>query len=206
MTRPAAIAMCIGVCLAVGACGDSKSPDTGDDDANIDAGPDAANGCWPTIAPIPRGSVELGAGDDEFAPMPETLPIFYGAQSGCGIMVRVRMNGFPVGEPGFPPPPANSFTRVRASFVDRSEPLTIQIDCALRSPYEPNSVGSYDFPGSLTIAFNTCWGTDVLVGAKIKVEVEIMDSTGSYAIDSHVITAAEPLDPSVRNIPSYCGM
>jgi hypothetical protein len=196
------------VCAALlGACGDSGSSagDGGIHDVAHDADADDGNGCWPTVAQIPHGTIEIGGGDTAFEPMPDSIPLFFGVQSGFGIMVRTRMSGFNPGGEGFPPPPENAWTRLHASFVDRTDELTDPIPCGYRRQYVPNSVGSYDIPATIAIGFKTCWGTDVLVGAKIKIDAEIMDSDGNYATSSHVITMTEA-DPDHRNVPTYCGM
>ncbi|HEY4056429.1 MAG TPA: hypothetical protein VGM39_07460 [Kofleriaceae bacterium] len=189
----------------LGACGDDSSSvgDGGIHDVGDDA--DAANNCWPTVAHIPHGTVELGGGDTAFEAMPDTIPIFYGVQSGFGVMVRTRMTGFDPGQADFPQPPQTAFTRFRASFVDRTDELTDPIPCGYQRQYLPNSVGSYDIVDSLSIGFRTCWGTDVLVGAKLKVDVEMLDQAGNYATNSLVFTAGEP-DVDHRNVTTYCGM
>ncbi|HEY4056428.1 MAG TPA: hypothetical protein VGM39_07455 [Kofleriaceae bacterium] len=181
------------VAALLGACGDGS------------VGVDAFDNCWPTVAHTPHGTVEIGGGESAFEPMPETIPIFYGAQGGFGVMVRTRMTGFDPGHANFPQPPQSPFARLHASFVDRNDELTDPIPCGYQQQYEPSSVGSYDIVDSLSVGFRTCWGTDALVGAKLKVDVEMLDRDGNYATNSMVFTAGEP-DVDHRNVATYCGM
>ncbi|HEY4181330.1 MAG TPA: hypothetical protein VGM90_31005 [Kofleriaceae bacterium] len=186
------------------ACGDGgSSPDI---DGGVDARPEFQ--CWPSIAPIPRGTLELGKGGTAFAEMPDTLNLEYGVTGGFRLNVRTRMSGFDPGVPGTTVDVRNPATRVRARFVDFDAPLQLPGDCGDRGSYAPSAVGSYDYVSELVVFFNTCWGTDVLVGKQIELTAELKNATGSYATDHKFVTVADSLDPYGHNVPTTpgCGM
>ena len=170
--------------LALAACGGGGSS------TDVDAALPKFD-CWPTIDPIPRGTAELGFGADAFQPMPASLQLMWGAQDGFMVMVRIRSSGFLAG--GQPiNNPANPFTRIRASFADTGQSLRLPGNCGSREWYVPSAAGDHEVFREVPVIFDTCWRVDRLMGASIKLELELMDATGSYATDVKVITATEP--------------
>ena len=198
----------------LGACGDGRSSPAVDggsgDDGGVDARPEFM--CWPSIAPIPRGTVELGKGGRAFSAIPDTLNIQYGPQNGFMVKVWTRMTGIDPGEAGTTVDYRNPATRVRATFVDSAAELqrTGGSICGDRGSYVESSAGQYDYYQELAVVFDTCWGNSRLVGQNVKITAELMDATGSYATGSAIITLAEILDdePSHHNVPTApdCGM
>ena len=208
--RIAAIVVCSAALL--GACGNGgSSPDidggnADDGDPNVDAR--AEFECWPSVDPVPRGTVELGKGGVAFSAMPETLNLEYGFQGGFMVKVWTRMTGIDPGESDTGVDNRNPGTRVRAQFVDSTAALQLPGDCADRGFYVANANGGYDYYHELAVVFNTCWGNDSLVGKQLKITAELMDAAGSYATDTKIITVADILDDTYRNIPTApgCGM
>jgi hypothetical protein len=187
-----------GLVVALAACSGASNPE-------VDSLP--AFHCWPTIEPIPRGTAELGSGADGFEPMPATLPLGYGPQGGFMVMVRTRTSGF---VPGGPPlnNPANPFTRPRAFFADTGQSLMIAGgDCASREWYVESASGHLEVFREVPVIFDTCWRIDRLLGTRIRIDLELMDATGSYATDVKTITATDPPPgtPVDDTLPS-CGI
>ncbi|HEY4181329.1 MAG TPA: hypothetical protein VGM90_31000 [Kofleriaceae bacterium] len=191
------------------ACGTSNgsSPDidggSGSSDDGVDARPEFM--CWPSVDPIPRGTVELGKGGTAFSEMPEVLNLQYGFQGGFMVKVWTRMTGIDAGEAGTTVDSRNPATRVRGKFVDSDAALQLPGDCGDRGSYVANATGGYDYYNEIAVVFNTCWGNDSLVGKQLKITAELMDASGSYATDSKTITVADILDPTFQNIPTTPG-
>ena len=196
-------------CLLLSACGDPEANPADRDGGSTDAA-DAYTGpvfmCWPDIAPVPQGTVTLGAGGGQgFAPMPETLPLEYGIQGGFMVKVWPRMTGFIVGRSPINAP-ENPFTRIRATLLGTDAALQLPGNCASREWYEPNAVGGYDLHEEFAVVFNTCWQSDRLIGAQIQLDVELMDATGAFATERRIITATEPVgDHPVGITQPSCG-
>lgn len=180
--------------VALVGCGDD--PAGGMVDAGTDAGVDAprppAGPCWLEQPRTPQGSAVLGTGREGFEPMPEVLPLGYGAQDGFMLFAHVRMNGFTPGNPADILDPANPRTRIRAYFHETNVPLNYYAGpCAFRIAYTPMGNGDYQLLEAVPIIFETCWRSEHLFGKKIRVELELLDSTG-YTTDVKVVTAAPP--------------
>jgi len=177
------------------ACGDSSpvAVDAGPtvpDSRIIDDGP-----CWPDIAHTPRGSANVGTGEAEFEAMPQTLPIHYGAQDGFHVYVSAQMSGFPPGGPVDSWNRGNLRTRFAAYFDDTNVRLnTISEFCPARLGYVPTSGGEFEYElvHGTTYIFDTCWRSDHLTGARLRIEVEILDGDGGYTKDSKVVLGGEP--------------
>ena len=56
----------------------------------------------------------------------------------------------------------------------------------------PSGNGEYVLQGGLPIIFETCWRSDKLIGARIRLDLELMDDQGRLATDSKVVTAGPP--------------
>jgi len=186
------------------ACGDdhaAMTPDGGDgngDDAGaLDASaPDGSFGfdeCWPTMEPRPTaGYAILGAGD-VFTAMPGELPLAYGPQGGFMVFINVHMSGFAPGNPRSLLDPSNPRTRLQAFYADTNVPLT-GAGCT-REPYVPSPAGGFVFGASMPVIFNPCWRSDWLIGARIRIDMEIMDpATGAYASDSKIVNVTGSAD------------
>ena len=173
-------------------------------DVSVDAFP--VFSCWPSIPPIERGTVTLGTGDTAFAPLAATLPVVYGSAGDFLVWVRVRMTDFLPGQPSNVAN-ENPFTRVRATFADTGVALSPPGDCASRQWYVPNALGGFDLASEHAVMFDSCWQSDRLIGARVQIDVELMDATGSYAQGSRVVTLTEPVGgfPSGPTPPT-CGM
>ena len=183
------------IAAALVACGDDHTAAT---DAGTDGAADAADGsmmpapCWPDTLVVPKGSVTLGTGLLGFEPMPDVLPLEYGPQGGFDLPVNVRMFGFDPGDPHDIFAPSNPRTRVRAFFADTDVPLNYYAKCPFRYAYVPSAGGGYEFDGGLGVIFETCWTSYHVIGKRIRIEVEVKDSSGGYARDEKIVTAAAP--------------
>lgn len=194
----------LGVLLATAACGGTSDSPMGD--ATVDADIPTFH-CWPSLQPIPRGTAVLGHGFDAFRPMGDTLPLEYGSQDGFMVKVRTRMSGFLTGGPPITNP-ANPFTRVRAYFADTGQSLQLPSECGMRDWYVQGPSGEYELFRELAVVFDVCWRMDRLNGARIRIDLDLMDATGTFASDSKVITATEPVAPGypIDTTPPTCGM
>jgi hypothetical protein len=124
--------------------------------------------------------------------MPDELPLGYGVQDGFMLFAHVRMNGFAPGNPADILDPANPRTRIRAYFHETNVPLNYYAGpCAFRTAYAPMGNGDYQLIESAAVIFETCWRSEHLFGKKIRVELELLDSTG-YTTDVKIVTAAPP--------------
>jgi hypothetical protein len=197
----------LGLLVALAACGGSGGSNPEVDAAGDDVDALPKFDCWPTIEPIPRGRAELGSGVDAFQPMPETLPLGYGPQGGFMVMVRTRTSGFLAGGPPLTNP-ANPFTKPRAFFADTGQSLMIPGgNCASREWYVESTNGDLEVFREIPVIFDTCWRIDRLLGARIRIDLELMDATGSYATDVKTITATDPPPGTpVDETPADCGM
>jgi hypothetical protein len=167
--------------------------------------PDGPPGpCWPDQPMTPQGGAAvLGTGRDGFEPMPETLPLEYGAQDGFMLVTNVRMSGFEPGNPQDVLDPKNPKTRVRAYFDDTNVPLNYYSHCPFRTGYVPDGA-EYRLVEAAPAVFETCWRSVHLFGKRIRVELEILDDSGNYATDVKVVTAAPPTGPYVEDTGPGC--
>jgi len=153
--------------------------------------------CWPDPAHKPQGSVTLGTGRAAFVPMPDTLTLEYGPQGGFDLVANVRMSGFDPGNLDKLLDPGNPRTRIRAFFADSNIPLNFSAVCPFRQAYRPSQAGDYDyeFPEGVPVIFETCWRSNHLVGARVRIELELMDDCGGYVSDVKTVTLVAPTDP-----------
>ncbi len=168
--------------VALAGCGDSPA-----------SPPDAPGPCWPDMVGPAKGSATLGTGRAAFEPMPETLPLEYGAQAGFDLVANVRMTGLDPGDPsGGVLEPTNPRTRIRAFFADTNTPLNYYATCPFRSAYVAADAGGYQLAAGVAVVFETCWRSDHLVGKRIRLDLELEDDTGGYTADSKTVTATAP--------------
>ncbi len=167
--------------------------------------PDGPPGpCWPDQPPPPQGGTAvLGTGRDGFEPMPDELPLEYGAQDGFMLITNVRMSGFVPGNPQDVLDPKNPRTRVRAYFDDTNEPLNYYITCPFRTAYVPDGA-EYRLIEAVPIVFETCWRSVHLFDRKVRIELEVLDGTGAYATDVKVVTAVRPTGFYVEDTGPGC--
>jgi hypothetical protein len=153
--------------------------------------------CWPDPAHKPQGSVRLGTGHTAFEAMPDTLNLEYGPQGGYDLVANVRMSGFDPGNLEMILDPGNPRTRIRAFFADSNIPLNFSAVCPFRQAYKPLDSGDYDyeFREGVPVVFETCWRSNHLIGARVRVELELMDDCGGYASDVKTVTLAPPTGP-----------
>jgi hypothetical protein len=153
--------------------------------------------CWPDPAHKAQGSVTLGTGRAAFEAMPDTLTLEYGPQGGYDVVANVRMSGFDPGNLDMLLDPGNPRTRIRAFFADSNIPLNFGAVCPFRQAYKPSSGGDFDyeFPEGVPVIFETCWRSNHLIGARIRLELELMDDCGGYATDVKTVTLAAPTGP-----------
>jgi hypothetical protein len=164
------------------ACGDPHTtPDTSN--PGVDAALQGGE-CWPSDVRVAGGSAVLGTGRDEYEPMPEILPMEWGAQDGYMLIAQVRMEGFATGNPTSLLDPTNPYTRIRAYFADTLVPLAFRAGpCAFRTPYVASAAGGFELAAGVPVIFDTCWRSDHLIGARIRVELELMEASGRYTRD-----------------------
>jgi hypothetical protein len=179
----------LGIAWAVAALGCSSPAHPAD---ASDPGP-----CWPDTLGTPHGAAVLGTGRDAFAAMPAVLPLEYGGQGGFDLVANVRMSGFAPGNLQDLLDPGNPRTRIRAFFADTNVPLNYYAKCPFRTGYMPSGVSDYDYqlPAGVPIVFETCWRSDRLIGARIRIELELLDRAGNYTTDQKIVTAAAPTTP-----------
>jgi hypothetical protein len=163
--------------------------------------PDARGPCWPTEGLQPRGTIEPGIGD-VFQPMPDDVPLFYGAQGGFGLMVHARMTGLQPGNPTDVLDPSNPRTRFRTFFVDTGEPTNEGGLCPFRVAYVPDGDG-YVVRNSLALVFNVCWGSQGLFGRRLRIDLEIIDADGGYAKTEKIVTLTAPTEAGWPDTPNH---
>ena len=153
--------------------------------------------CWPDPAHKPQGSVTLGTGRAAFEAMPDTLTLEYGPQGGFDLVANVRMSGFDPGNLDVLLDPGNPRTRIRAYFADSNIPLNFFAVCPFRQAYRPSQSGDYDyeFPEGVPVIFETCWRANHLIGARVRIELELMDDCGGYVSDVKTVTLVAPTEP-----------
>jgi hypothetical protein len=153
--------------------------------------------CWPDPAHKPQGAVTLGTGRAAFEAMPDTLTLEYGPQGGFDLVANVRMSGFDPGNLDVLLDPGNPRTRIRAYFADSNIPLNFFAVCPFRQAYRPSQSGDYDyeFPEGVPVIFETCWRSNHLIGARVRIELELMDDCGGYVSDVKTVTLVAPTEP-----------
>jgi hypothetical protein len=150
--------------------------------------------CWPDPAHTPQGAVTLGTGRAAFETMPDTLTLEYGPQGGYNLVANARMSGFDPGNLEMLIDPGNPRTRIRAFFAESNIPLNFSAICPFRQAYKPSDSGDYDyeFPEGVPVIFETCWRSNHLIGARVRIELELMDDCGGYVADVKTVTFAPP--------------
>jgi hypothetical protein len=187
--------------LPLWACGQRDEPPLEIDAAQLE--PDASSGpCWPTEGLQPRGTIEPGIGD-QYQPMPDEVPLFYGAQGGFGMRVHARMTGLVPGNPSDILDPSNPRTRFRTFFVDTGLPTNEGGLCPFRHAYVPDGNGGYVVQTGLALVFNTCWGSQGLIGNPIRVELEIIDADGGYARTEKIVSPIAPTEDGWPDTPNH---
>lgn len=188
------------------ACG-GEPPSVSLQDAPVPDGQGPTFSCWPSIPPVVGPTAILGAAADDgsYMDMPEELPVAYGIQAGYMVIAHVRMSGITPGNPADILDPSNPFTRIRAFFDDTDIPLNPLAMCGSRFAYKETPNG-YELPFSMPVPFDTCWRYDNLVGARLRVELEIMDRDGNYAKQTKVITGGPPRGTPGVDYPDEAGM
>jgi len=153
--------------------------------------------CWPDPAHVPQGNATLGTGRGAFEQMPDTLTLEYGPQGGYDLVANVRMSGFDPGNLDKLLDPGNPRTRIRAFFADSNIPLNFSAVCPFRQAYKASQSDDYDyeFPEGVPVVFETCWRSNHLLGARVRIELELMDDCGGYATDVKTVTLAPPTGP-----------
>jgi hypothetical protein len=164
-------------------------------DAGIDAPVDGTirGPCWPLETSTPGGEVEVGTGVDDYAAMPDSLPLVFGEQGGYHITARSRIRGM---NPGPRPPdvlsPSNPRTKFHALALEDGAPVG-ETPCPYRMYYSPASDGDGDvLPGYVEIRFDTALQLEDIVDKQYNVIVEVIDIDGHYAKAEKVITATAP--------------
>ena len=192
----------MGVVAAVLAACDAGAGET--PDAVDETGPDAPSySCWPPIELVARGTAELGTGDNTFEPIGEELEL-PGGQGGFYLPLRMRMTGLTPGKPSDILFAGNPFTRVRAYLVDTGIPLSSSQRCGARFGYGPvdQAFETQVFPN-----LDACWRHDQLFGQRVRIELEVSDSTGSLATDTKTVTLVAPpgyVDPPIGEEAPGC--
>lgn len=180
----------IGIALVLVGCGGGSDADQPDAAGDAEATP---RPCFPDVTHVPQGTAVLGGGrDGHFEPMLDVYPLDYGTQDGFMVVAHARMTGFAPGNPTNLLDPGNPFTRIRAFFDDTNIPLNLFAECAFRIPYVPAGDGEYELVSPAYVIFETCWRSEHLFGAHMRIELEIMDENGHYASDVKHITAQPP--------------
>lgn len=124
--------------------------------------------------------------------MPQELPLEYGTQDGYNLVAHVRMSGLAPGNPANLFDPVNPRTRIRAFFDESNVALNEYAYCPFRNAYVPSATGDYELIGAVPIIFETCWRSQNLFGQRIRIELEVVDDTGTYATDVKIVTAVAP--------------
>lgn len=183
------------VSVLASACGDDPASTVdGGPDVPADAAPNVS--CWFDNVPrVPHGTLELGTGVYGFEAMPDVLPLAYGSQDGFMLFANVRMSGFSPGDPTNIQDPANPRTRIRAFFADTGVPLNYYAKCPNRIGYEPTDDGDFELVEAIPVIFETCWRSNHLFGARIRIIAEILEPDGRLARDEKIVTAAPPAEP-----------
>ncbi|MDB4959315.1 MAG: hypothetical protein JWO36_6884 [Myxococcales bacterium] len=151
----------------------------------IDAAP---QNCWPVETSTPKGSVDLGTGDTAFEAMPDQLALVYGEQGGFHIPARSRIHGLEPGDPVDIANPTNPRTRFIAYF-ENGDPNT-NVKCGVRLGY---GTVAGDYTIANRVMFDPVLGPGALFNKRFRVTLEVIDSTGGYAMDEKMITALPPI-------------
>jgi hypothetical protein len=178
------------LCVCLSACGDphAASPK----DAPADVHPDAG-ACWPYDTSTPKGSVELGVSDSggAFVVMSSDLFLEYGPQGGFDVAIRSRIHGLAPGNGSNVTDPSNPRTLVHNEFIDTGLP-TYNTPCPNRLGYVSDGGDSATEVVPIeSLFFETLLAPD-LFEKQFRVVVEVIDSTGGYAMDSKVVTVHAP--------------
>lgn len=150
--------------------------------------------CWPPGPPMPEGTATLGRDRGGFVDLPEQMPLGYGPQGGFMVITHVRTTGLgPPGDVDNYYDPSNPFTRIRAFFDDTNIPVNrFTGECGVRTAYQDDGQGATILSAPVWVIFETCWLSEHLLGKRLRIELEVMDSAGRLATDTRVITAAPP--------------
>lgn len=187
------------VLVTVAACGDGVKADAGTPDAGTPDGPSV--GCWPDDGKLSKGSLTLGTGLDTFVPMPDELQLQLGPTGGYSVIANVRMTGLAPGNPEDIFDPGNPRTRIRAFFADDNVEVN-HTRCPFRFGYLLFGDG-YQPASGVGIWFDICWHSDQLFNRRIRIEAEIVDTSGGYATAVKTVTLVPPtwVNPMDAGLP-----
>jgi hypothetical protein len=179
MRLPCAVRNVLGVGLLLGACG-----------GHGETTPDAPGPCWP-LPSTPGGQVELGTGDVDFEPMPDTLPIIRNAsQSDPYLEVHSRIHGIPPGNPGNILDPHNP--RTKASVAIEELGLMLGVECPGSLGYVASpEAGAFDMLHSLRVGFGD-FPPEQAAGKQARITIEVVGSNKLYAQDTKLVTLIAP--------------
>jgi hypothetical protein len=132
--------------------------------------------------------VELGTGAVDFEELPDEgdIVLVSGPQGGHHFVVSARMHGLQPGDPGMPGTQQNPATRFSVWNEDG-----VQLDVQpppYRLGYEQVSDGVYALPGGHIIQVEEEF-VPALVGARVKIRVELEDATGARVTDERWVMA-----------------
>jgi hypothetical protein len=138
--------------------------------------------------------VELGTGAVDFEELPDEgdIVLVSGPQGGHHFVVSARMHGLQPGDPGMPGTQQNPATR----FSVWNE-VGVQLDVQpppYRLGYEQVSDGVYALPGGHIIQVEEEF-VPALVGARVKIRVELEDATGARVTDERWVVAVSDAGP-----------
>jgi len=158
--------------------------------------------CWSTDGSQPRGTIALGTGFTSFTAMPTQQPLEYGSQGGFDIQVNARMTGLQPGNPAEILDPSNPKTRFRAFFVDTGASVN-RGTCAFRLAYVPVGGNVYELQMGTSLIFDTCFQSQGVLNHDLRVQLEILDSDGGYAMVEQIVTPLAPIDGQYPDLPNY---
>jgi hypothetical protein len=190
-------------CGACGACGDNAPPVVVPD-AEVDAFVPVE--CWPSSNTSPRGTVTLGTGEDNFALMPDELPVVWGEQAGFHMEVHARIAGLVPGNTKDLLDPSNPRTRFTIKWTDTDKQIN-NTHCPFRVPYKPSATsGAYDMLVGVIVMYENCYKSTEIFDREVLVKVEVIDAQAGYASDEKRVMARPPVGWDFNNpLPSGSG-
>jgi hypothetical protein len=154
--------------------------------------------CWPGPArDAPRGEVELGAGEDGFAPLAPDQDLYLerGPQGGYHFAVWPRMRGMLPDTDGTT---SNRFTALR----DGEQKIDVFL-CPHRLLYVEDSTdsGYMQTQRRVLVIIDDEYASG-LDGHRVLLRVEVLDADGRYALDERWIVARQEALPDAGPGPS----